>query len=168
MLLVTKILLFTALIPGMVTVFVPYQLITFTWKTSPAPQAALALPAMVIMLAGIAGYCLCVREFAVQGAGTPAPIDAPEKLVLTGLYRRTRNPMFLSILLILLAENLFFQQGVLLVYTGGVGLALHLLVLLYEEPVLRARFGPAYTAYCDAVPRWGMTALPFTADLRHD
>jgi len=168
MLLVAKILLFTALIPGMVTVFAPYQLLTLTWNSNPAPQAELALPAILVMLAGIAGYCRCVWEFAVQGAGTPAPIDAPERLVLTGLYRRTRNPMFLSILLILLAETLFFQQGVLLVYAGGVALALHLLVLLYEEPVLRARFGHAYIAYCDAVPRWGMTALPFTVGLRND
>ena len=153
---IAKIVLFTALIPGMVTIYVPYLLLSRSWDTVHSPHALLAIPAMLIILAGIAGYCRCVWEFAVRGLGTPAPLDAPENLVLTGLYQRTRNPMFLSVLLILLAEVILFQQAVLLVYAGCIALTLHLLVILYEEPVLRARFGAAYKVYCEAVPRWGI------------
>jgi protein-S-isoprenylcysteine O-methyltransferase Ste14 len=162
MFLVARILLFTTLVPGMVTVYVPYLLINRPWDTIHSSQAPLAIPAMLILLLGIAGYCRCVWEFAVQGLGTPSPVDAPEKLVCTGLYRWTRNPMFLSVLLILLAETLFFRHAALLVYTGGIALTLHLLVLLYEEPVLRAQFGPAYELYCKAVPRWGIARFERT------
>jgi protein-S-isoprenylcysteine O-methyltransferase Ste14 len=169
MFLVSKILLFTALIPGMVTVYVPYTfLITHSWDAKQAAHTLLAIPATLIMFSGVAGYCRCVWEFATQGLGTPAPIDAPKNLVLTGLYRWTRNPMFLSILLILLAEAMFFQQWMLLTYAGGVALALHLLVLLYEEPILRTQFGATYSAYCEAVPRWGIAAQPFAAGAAPD
>lgn len=143
MFLFVKTLLFTALIPGMVTVYLPYLLISRSWDKIQTPHPLLAASVALIILAGVAGYCRCAWEFAVRGLGTPAPIDAPKKLVVTGLYQWTRNPMFLSMQLILLAEALFFQRVELFIYAGCVVLALHLLVLLHEEPNLHARFGPS-------------------------
>jgi protein-S-isoprenylcysteine O-methyltransferase Ste14 len=83
-----------------------------------------------------------------------------------GLYRRTRNPMFQCVLLVLLAEALLFPDPALFGYAGMVALILHLLVVLYEEPRLRAQFGVAYIGYCGQVPRWGVALRPFRPNIK--
>ncbi|QSA98875.1 isoprenylcysteine carboxylmethyltransferase family protein [Methylococcus sp. EFPC2] len=154
-----KTLIFTALVPGTVTVYLPAWLLSRQAPVRLAHDVWLSLPAGLLMLAGVLGYALCAWDFVVRGQGTPAPLDAPKALVLSGLYRWTRNPMFLSVLLVLLAEALYFRSGILFAYTAAAALALHGLVVRYEEPRLRERYGPAYTDYCRTVPRWGWQRL---------
>jgi protein-S-isoprenylcysteine O-methyltransferase Ste14 len=74
--------------------------------------------------------------------------------VAQGLYRYVRNPMYVSVLLVLLGESVFFESRRLLLYAGIVWLVVHSFVLIYEEPALRRKFGAAYDEYCRRVPRW--------------
>jgi protein-S-isoprenylcysteine O-methyltransferase Ste14 len=94
--------------------------------------------------------------FAVQGRGTPLPLDPPRTLVVAGPYRYVRNPMYVGALLALLGYAAWFQSAWLLGYAGAVALAFHAFVVLYEEPHLGRVFGEAYRRYCEAVPRWGV------------
>jgi protein-S-isoprenylcysteine O-methyltransferase Ste14 len=103
---------------------------------------------------GAAIYLRCVWEFATRGRGIPAPLDHPKQLVVTGLYRYVRNPMYLGVLLFLLGESLFFQYRDFLLYTLGWLVFVHLNVLFYEEPNLRRKFGSSYEHYTRAVGRW--------------
>ena len=102
-------------------------------------------------------------RFAWQGLGTPAPVLPTRHLVVTGLYRHVRNPMYVSVVCALLGQALLFGNPMLLSYGGLVWLLFHIFVLAYEEPVLRAKFGPEYDAFCAEVPRWIPRLTPWTA-----
>ena len=92
--------------------------------------------------------------FTFAGKGTPAPIDPPKELVERGLYRFSRNPMYVGVLFILFGEAIFFATLLILGYMLVFFFCFHLFVVAYEEPTLRRTFGAAYKKYCDAVPRW--------------
>jgi len=90
----------------------------------------------------------------VEGEGTPAPYDPPHRLVTGRLYGWMRNPMYVAVITILLGEALFYGSVALLAWAVVAWFLFNFLVVLYEEPVLRRRFGPAYEAYLEHVPRW--------------
>jgi protein-S-isoprenylcysteine O-methyltransferase Ste14 len=96
----------------------------------------------------------CIREFFRSGRGTLSPADPPKDLVVRGLYRYVRNPMYLSVTLIILGEFLLTGSRGLLLYWAVWFLGANLFVLGYEEPTLRRRFGPAYEQYVRTVGRW--------------
>jgi protein-S-isoprenylcysteine O-methyltransferase Ste14 len=147
-----KVFLFTLVAPGTVTVVLPYLLLRNT-RAEVAAHAWQWLGVAPLVL-GFGIYLWCVKDFAVKGRGTPAPIDAPKQLVVNGLYRFARNPMYIGIIAILLGEAMLFASTKLLFYAGIVFLCFNLFVLLYEEPALRRMFGEAYEQYCARVPRW--------------
>ena len=155
LLLAFKVMLFTALVPGTVTLYIPYLLVSSTNANYPSTNLLLVLPSVVFFLGGLLIYLRCAWDFAVDGLGTPAPLDPPKKLVVTRLYCWNRNPMYMSVLLILFAECLLFLNGTLLIYTSAVGLIFNAIVVLYEESILRKKFGDSYSEYCAKVPRWG-------------
>jgi protein-S-isoprenylcysteine O-methyltransferase Ste14 len=110
---------------------------------------------------GLAPLCLggamllwCVRDFYVAGKGTLAPWDPPRRLVIVGLYRFVRNPMYVGILVLLIGWALWAGSWMLACYAALVGVAFHLRVVLYEEPRLRSQFPDEWNAYVRAVPRW--------------
>jgi protein-S-isoprenylcysteine O-methyltransferase Ste14 len=146
-----KVVLFTLVAPGTVTVLVPGWLLD-GWRGGPAggPWSAGAL----LIAGGALLYAWCAWAFARYGQGTPAPIDPPLALVTRGLYRRTRNPMYLGVLAVLVGEAVWFRSPRLLVYAGAMFLVFHLFTVLYEEPAHRRRFGAGFDAYCREVPRW--------------
>ncbi|MCK9608889.1 MAG: isoprenylcysteine carboxylmethyltransferase family protein [Methylomonas sp.] len=150
-----KVLLFTLLIPGTVILYFPYSMVLGSATGLHIASLLLALPAGVFILVGLAIYLRCAWDFAVDGLGTPAPIDPPKHLVISGLYRRSRNPMYQGVLLLLLAECLLFPHAGLWIYVGSIALVFQTFVVFYEEPALRKRFGTAYADYCRQVPRWG-------------
>ena len=103
---------------------------------------------------GAAILLWCVRDFYVIGKGTLAPWDPPKNLVVVGLYRFVRNPMYIGILLLLVGWTLVAGSPVLGGYTVLLAIAFHLRVILYEEPGLRSLFGEQWRAYAASVPRW--------------
>jgi len=143
-------LLFVLLLPGVVGYAVPISIGLRTGREIGALHG-LGLP---LQLAGTAVLLWCVRDFAVRGRGTLAPVDPPKELVAEGLYRWVRNPMYVGVLTVLLGHALWFGSRALLVYAACVFTAFHLFVLLYEEPTLEAQFGDSYRRYRASVPRW--------------
>jgi protein-S-isoprenylcysteine O-methyltransferase Ste14 len=104
----------------------------------------------------IGTVCLlaCVRDFLVSGRGTLAPWDPPKALVIVGLYRFVRNPMYLSVLAIVLGWCLFFGSARVALYLVALAIGFHLRVILSEEPWMRRQFGPDGDRYLDTVPHW--------------
>jgi len=120
-----------------------------------AADAPLAHPAgLALLLAGTAGLLWCVRDFYVQGKGTLAPWSPPARLVVVGLYRYTRNPMYLAVTAILLGWAVSFGLAGLCTYALAVAVAFQLRVVFGEEPWLAQRHGQQWTAYARQVPRW--------------
>jgi len=107
-----------------------------------------------LLIIGAAGLVDSFVRFALEGRGTPAPIAPPADLVVTGLYRYARNPMYICVLSAIVGQALLFGDVELLKYAGIVWLLAHTFVVAYEERALRARFGGSYDAYRSHVPRW--------------
>jgi len=150
MILLLKNLLFMVIVPGAAAVYLPLY-IAREWS---AASGGGFFSALVLFTAGGAMYVWCMWDFAVFGRGTPAPIDPPKKLVVRGLYRYTRNPMYLSVMTVILGWAVLYQAEVLGLYALALGLIFHLFILFYEEPHLRGVFGKEYEDYCAAVGRW--------------
>ena len=148
--LILKNLLFTIVAPGTVAVLIPLIIVG---RESPSSGLALAIAAVLFGLGG-AIYAWCVWDFASFGKGTPAPIDAPKKLIVRGLYRYTRNPMYVGVLTVVLAWTALFQAAGLVVYVVIVAACFHMFILLYEEPHLEREFGSEYLVYKSNVGRW--------------
>ena len=144
--------LFTILVPGTATVYIPYLILAGEDRS--IAWGAQELLALLPLALGLAVYLRCVWAFATVGRGTPAPIDPPRRLVVEGLYRYVRNPMYVGVLLILLGEVVLFGSLPLLVYAALFFLFFHGFTVLYEEPVLRRKFGEPYERYCESVHRW--------------
>ncbi len=149
-----KTLLFTILAPGTVTVLVPYLLLTSGFRLFPVEIGALRILGLPPILLGALTYLWCAWDFTFTGRGTPAPIDPPKELVVKGLYRYVRNPMYVGITLILLGEALLFESAVLFFYAGFLLVCANLFIVYYEEPTLRRLFRASYESYCQSVSRW--------------
>lgn len=153
--------LFFWIAPGTLAGWVPYALTR--WRIQPA---LLGVPGErvaggVVVAAGVAMLVECFARFAIKGRGTPAPIAPTETLVVSGLYRHVRNPMYVAVLAIVIGQALLFGSVVLLRYAVLVWLAFHAFVLLYEEPTLRRRYGASYNVYRANVRRWWPRIRPW-------
>jgi len=109
----------------------------------------------LLLAAGLMGLVDTFVRF-VRARGTPSPSHPTERLVVSGPYRYTRNPMYLSVAATIAGQALLLGRADLLAYAAVVAVAFHLRVVTYEEPSLRRRFGPEFERYCAAVPRWGI------------
>ena len=148
-----KTIIFTIFIPGSVTILVPYWLLSSS-SAPPIQLGVLRYLGALPLLIGVAIYCWCAWDFTFAGRGTPAPFDPPKQLVVRGLYRYVRNPMYVGIVSILLGEALLFASWRLFAYTASAFIFYSLIVVLYEEPALRHKFGESYRQYCKIVRRW--------------
>lgn len=147
-----KNLIFTIIVPGTVAGFLPYYLFR-PYAFEQSGMMAL-LTGSGVILAGTVLYLACVFPFATLGKGTPAPIDAPVNLVISGPYKIVRNPMYVAVLLVIFGQAILLYSQVHLFYGLVVATAFACVVYLYEEPALRAKFGNQYIKYCKRVPRW--------------
>ncbi len=145
---------FTVVMPGAVTYWIPRHVLGLWSGVAPAPGSVIHTAAIGLLVGGLAIYLKCVWDFVTRGRGIPAPVDHPRHLVVSGLYRYVRNPMYLGVLLVLLGETLFFVSGRLLIYTAAWLLLVHTFVVLHEEPYLAGRFGDSYERYRASVRRW--------------
>jgi protein-S-isoprenylcysteine O-methyltransferase Ste14 len=108
----------------------------------------------VLVAAGTLVLLDSFTRFAIKGLGTPAPIFPTRYLVITGLYRYVRNPMYVAVVAVIVGQGLILENTRVLEYGALVWLGFHLFVVVYEEPTLRATFGPEYETFCSGVPRW--------------
>jgi protein-S-isoprenylcysteine O-methyltransferase Ste14 len=145
--------IFTLVFPGTVAGIVPWLLITGSHRM-PVHLGAARWLGLPLFGAGLVVYVVTTWRFGSAGRGTPAPWDPPRALVINGLHAWVRNPMYLGVLLCIVAEGVFWETGILLPYAAIVWGVFHLRVLSYEEPVLRRLFGVAFDAYAARVPRW--------------
>jgi protein-S-isoprenylcysteine O-methyltransferase Ste14 len=147
--------LFSLFVPGMVALGLPYLYLEANAPVTPPPPASVAaLAGTCIFGLGVGLYCWCASEFTVRGKGTPLPLDPPKALVVKGPYRWTRNPMYVAVLTTILGETAFFRSLPLLTYALLLFAIFTLFIMAFEEPTLQDRFGDAYTAYRQSVPRW--------------
>jgi protein-S-isoprenylcysteine O-methyltransferase Ste14 len=145
---------FTILQPGTVTVLIPYWLISSRPGGVLVSHGALDYLGLPLILVGAAGLLWCIWDFFSSGRGTISPIDPPKHLVVRGLYRYVRNPMYVSVVTILLGEAIFFSSWPVVIEAAVFLLMANLFVALYEEPVLRRQFGESYEIYMRTVARW--------------
>jgi protein-S-isoprenylcysteine O-methyltransferase Ste14 len=137
-------------LPGVVALLVPAVIGTRELRGSGQFHAL----GLLILLPAFAGLLWCVRDFYVAGKGTLAPWSPPRNLVRIGLYRHSRNPMYVAVTLMLVGWAACFWSLTLASYTCFVMLAFHLRVVLGEEPWLERTHGNAWTEYRASVPRW--------------
>jgi protein-S-isoprenylcysteine O-methyltransferase Ste14 len=116
-------------------------------------QATRAVGVLLIVV-GLPGLVDSFARFALQGLGTPAPIAPAQNLVVTGLYRYVRNPIYVAVVAIILGQAILFGDRLLVFYGGIMWLSFHAFVLAYEEPVLAQTFGAQYEEFRANVPRW--------------
>jgi protein-S-isoprenylcysteine O-methyltransferase Ste14 len=118
---------------------------------------------ILVMLLGMPFVLRCVWDFAWRGHGTPAPFDPPRRLVVSGLYRWVRNPMYLSFGVVFVGEALLLSSVTveMLIFAPIVWLMFTLFVMLYEEPTLREMFGEEYEEYRRNVRRWLPRLRPY-------
>jgi protein-S-isoprenylcysteine O-methyltransferase Ste14 len=116
-----------------------------------APRQLVGLVAVAV---GVVLLIACIWEFAKRGRGTLSPVDPPRELVVRGLYRYVRNPMYLSVTVILLGEVLLAWSRALLLYWAVWFVLVNVFVTWYEEPALRHQFGEPYERYARDVRRW--------------
>lgn len=145
-------LLFGALVPATFLVFIPAMILNVTGIEGEG--GVVRLVGLVPLVLGIAILAWCFAGFIVEGQGTPAPYDPPHRLVTGRLYGWMRNPMYVAVTTILVGEAMFYGSLPLLIWAAVAWIFFHFFVVLYEEPTLQRRFGPAYESYVEHVPRW--------------
>jgi protein-S-isoprenylcysteine O-methyltransferase Ste14 len=143
----------TVLLPGVFAGYLPWRFFGLG-QVQLNLQTPLHLLGALWIALGAVLLGTCIWEFARSGRGTLAPVDPPRELVVRGLYRYVRNPMYLSVTLIVFGELILTQSRPLLVYWVTWFIAVNLFVITYEEPTLRRRFGAAYERYTHEVGRW--------------
>jgi len=136
-------------LPGVVALLIP-AIIGMRELNTTGPFALGLLP----LTAGFALLLWCVRDFYVSGKGTLAPWSPPRHLVTVGLYRYSRNPMYVAVTMMLAGWALCFWSTALAIYTCFVIVAFHLRVVFGEEPWLARTHGAAWDEYKSKVPRW--------------
>jgi len=146
--------IFLVVAPGTIAGYVPWTICD--WRFAPPLLGffAFRIIGTLMIVIGLPVLLDSFARFAIQGLGTPAPVASPQHLVVTGLYRYVRNPMYVAVLSLIFGQGLLFGSGRLLEYGLIVWLGFAAFVFLYEEPALRRKFGKEYEEFCAHVPRW--------------
>ena len=150
---------FLAVAPGIVAGVVPWLL---TGWDSSHPPLVLAVVGWALVAAGGLVLLQAFARFVTEGSGTPAPVAPTEQLVVGGLYRHVRNPMYLAVGSTIVGQALLLGRPALLIYAALFAATVVAFVRGYEEPTLADRYGAQYAAYRDAVPGWWPRRRPWT------
>jgi protein-S-isoprenylcysteine O-methyltransferase Ste14 len=152
---------FFAAAPGTVAGLIPWALTGWRLREPLTTWAPLRVVGIVLIAAGTAVLVHAFTRFVVQGLGTPAPVAPTRHLVVTGLYRYLRNPMYVAVVAAIVGQALLLWQPVLLPYAAVIAVAFIVFVLGYEQPTLQRQFGASYEAYRRAVPAWWPRLRPW-------
>jgi protein-S-isoprenylcysteine O-methyltransferase Ste14 len=154
-------LVFLAVAPGVVAGLVPWWL-TGWEKEEPWPGLVVVRAlGWFLVVAGAVVVLQAFARFVSEGLGTPSPVAPTERLVVGGLYRYVRNPMYLAVAATVVGQALILGQPLLLLYAGAFLLTVAAFVHWYEEPTLRRQFGADYETYLRAVPGWWPRRKPW-------
>jgi protein-S-isoprenylcysteine O-methyltransferase Ste14 len=137
--------------PGVVSGLIPWLLTGWRVREPMPYLAPVRVFGTVLLLAGLIVLIQAFWRFVVEGLGTPAPVAAPDRLVLGGPYRRVRNPMYVAVLAVVVGQALLLAS----------------VVRFYEEPTLARRYGAQYEAYRRAVPAWWPRLRPWRPTKRN-
>ncbi|HUO32138.1 MAG TPA: isoprenylcysteine carboxylmethyltransferase family protein [Bryobacteraceae bacterium] len=145
---------FLVIAPGTIAGLIPWWISRWRFETPFAWWFPHRVIGGALIAAGAAVLLDSFARFALQGLGTPAPVFPTRTLVVTGLYRYVRNPMYVAVLSLVVGQGLVFGNLDLFGYAAIVWVSFHLFVLGYEEPKLRRTYGAEYERFCANVPRW--------------
>src|SRR5213078_1189914 len=146
--------LFFAVAPGVVAGLVPWWLTRWQVRGALTHWAPVRVGGLILLILGAIVLVQAFARFVAEGVGTPAPVAPTRELVVGGLYRYVRNPMYLAVLAAILGQALVLGRLVLVPYAAVVAAAFVAFVRGYEEPTLAWQFGDRYQAYRAAVPGW--------------
>ncbi|MBN9220753.1 MAG: isoprenylcysteine carboxylmethyltransferase family protein [Mesorhizobium sp.] len=145
--------LFLIAAPGVVAGLIPW-LLSDRWGLPWSPVPGFVPVGGVLVAAAIAVLLHAFARFALEGMGTPAPVAPTERLVIGGVYRHVRNPMYVAVLSIILGQALLFSSWSIAIYAVIAAATMATFVKLYEEPTLADRYGGEYETYRRNVPGW--------------
>jgi protein-S-isoprenylcysteine O-methyltransferase Ste14 len=151
--------LFFLVAPGVAAGLVPYLLTG--WEVDEAWPTAVRVVGALLLAAGLPVLVHSFARFVNEGTGTPAPVAPPGRLVVGGIYRHVRNPMYVAVTATILGQALLLGSPLLLAYAAGFWLVTASFVRFYEEPHLARTFGADYDAYRRAVPGWWPRLRPW-------
>jgi len=146
--------LFFVAAPSVLAGLIPWWITRWEFLPPFFDLQATRVVGILLIVAGLPGLVDSFARFALQGLGTPAPIAPTQNLVVTGLYRYVRNPIYIAVVAVILGQAILFGACRLMTYGGLMWLAFHAFVLTYEEPVLAQQFGVQYEDFRTNVPRW--------------
>jgi protein-S-isoprenylcysteine O-methyltransferase Ste14 len=145
---------FLLIAPGTVAGLVPWWISGWRMRAPLLHFSPFRWLGVLLIVAGLPLLLDSFARFALKGLGTPAPVFPTRHLVVSGLYRYVRNPMYLAVAAVIVGQGLMFGDVRVLEYGLLVCLGFHLFVLFYEEPTLRRSFGTEYETLCANVARW--------------
>jgi protein-S-isoprenylcysteine O-methyltransferase Ste14 len=146
--------IFLVVAPGIVAGYVPWRICRWHVEAPLLGISSFRLVGVLLIAAGLTVLLDSFVRFAFQGLGTPAPIFPTRHLVVSGLFRYVRNPMYIAVVSLILGQGLFFGSILVLEYGVAVFVGFYLFVLIYEEPTLLKSYGREYEEFCANVPRW--------------
>jgi protein-S-isoprenylcysteine O-methyltransferase Ste14 len=147
--------------PGVVAGLIPWLLTRWQARELLPYWAPMRVLGGILLVAGLIALIRAFVRFVMEGLGTPAPIAAPERLVVGGVYRYVRNPMYVAVLAAIVGQGLLLGRLGLLLYAAATWLVVAAFVRWYEEPTLTRRFGEDYETYRRAVPAWWPRLRPW-------
>jgi protein-S-isoprenylcysteine O-methyltransferase Ste14 len=160
--------LFFLLAPGVVVGLIPWFLTRWQVREPLPYWVPMRVLGGILLVAGLIVVTQAFVGFVVEGFGTPAPVAAPERLVVGEVYRYVRNPMYVAVLAAIVGQALLLGQLGLLLYAGVAWLVVATFVRFYEEPTLARRFGGDYEGYWRAVPAWWPRLRPWNPGERDE
>jgi protein-S-isoprenylcysteine O-methyltransferase Ste14 len=155
--------LFFVIAPLVLAGFVPWSVTQWEFRPAFFGVDLTRILGGLLILAGVPGVVDSFARFALEGLGTPAPVAPPQNLVVTGLYRYVRNPIYVAVVAVILGQALLFGDWRLLWYGALLWLFFHVWVVAIEEPTLKQTFGTEYESFRTNVPRWIPRLTPWRA-----
>jgi len=152
---------FFAIAPGVVAGLIPWWLTGWRVRAPLAHWAPLRAAGLIMAIAGAVVLVQAFARFVAEGRGTPAPAAPTERLVIGGLYRYVRNPMYLAVVAAITGQALALGQPILLAYAAAVWITTAAFARWYEEPALARQFGTQYETYRRNVPAWRPRTRPW-------
>ncbi len=158
--------MFLLIAPGSVAVLVPWWICQWRFEAPLLGFPPLRVVGVLLIAAALPVLLDSFARFALQGVGTPAPVFPTRHLVVTGLFRYVRNPIYLAVTSLILGQGLLFGSIRLLLYGAAMWAGVHAFVRVYEEPTLRKSFGLEYEEFSANVPRWIPRLRPWRPSVR--